>query len=293
MKRLAAALAILALSLPLAHAEPEPAPSRRTRKLAAAGGVGLIHAAYATWSYFAWYRGSNPRDFHYEISPALGLRTYAGGADKLGHFWANYTLARGTSRLLADAGWDPVGASLVAAGLTEVSFLLTEIQDGYTVGFDRHDLVANVAGAMFAVTMENVPDLDRLIDFRLEYFPSRDYRRHARDGNASDKLDIAQDYSGQSYLLALHLGELPRMQWAHYVDLVAGFETRNYDPSPADPHAEHRQVLYLGVALDAQAVLRRVFCPTPGRRIGEGVFEVFSLPFTTAKLPVATSGFVP
>lgn len=278
---------LLVLVAQLAHAEPAPAShAHRTRKLLAAGAVGLVHAGYATWSYFAWYRGAKERDYHAEISSPFGLRTYAGGADKLGHLWANYTLARGTTRLLVDAGWDPIGSSFVAAGLTEISFLLTEIQDGYTVGFDRHDLGMNLLGGLLAITMENLPELDRLIDLRLEYLPSRDFRRHP-------SLDIAQDYSGESYMLALHLGELPHLQVARYVDLVFGFQTRNYAPSPADPKSERTQELYAGVSINFQAVLARLLPRSTGRRIATGVAEVYSPPFTTAKLPVATSGFVP
>jgi hypothetical protein len=71
------------------------------------------------------------------------------------------------------------------------------------------------------------------------------------------------------------------------MDVVVGFETRNYSPPmPVRVDPPHQR-LYLGVALDMQQVLSALFCDCLGRRIGRGIFEVASVPYTT--LPVVSS----
>ncbi len=65
-------------------------------------------------------------------------------------------------------------------------------------------------------------------------------------------IDISQDYTGQSYMLAPHLGALPydhesrALRWTEYADLVLGFQTRHYEPGEM-PVAIHRQTEYIGL----------------------------------------------
>jgi len=288
-----AAVLISALIATRAAAQPpdEPQPDNKRAKLIAAASIGAIHVAYATWSYFAWYRDANSEDWHIEPSTGFQVDGYAGGADKLGHAWSNYSLTRATTAVLTAAGWRRLPSSLASAGLTELAFTLTELQDGYVFGFDYEDIAANVAGAGLAVLMDNVPAVDRLFDFRLSYFPSRDYRRTFRE---SGSVDVGQDYTGQSYLLALHVGALPRMNesdytyWARYIDLAVGFEAKHYSPAPEPRLTEPRQTLYLGLAINMQGVLNELFDDSRGRRIGRGVFEVYSLPYTTFRYAEAS-----
>ncbi|HEY5920506.1 MAG TPA: DUF2279 domain-containing protein [Kofleriaceae bacterium] len=287
------AIVISALISTRAAAQPEALEAENNRaKVIAGASVGAIHIAYATWSYFAWYRDADSEDWHIEPSSGLQVGGYAGGADKLGHVWSNYALTRATTAVLTTAGWRRLPSSLVSAGLTEVAFTLTEIQDGYVFGFDHEDIVANVGGAALAVVMDNVPAVDRLFDFRLQYFPSRDYRRTFRENGS---VDVGQDYTGQSYILALHLGALPHMSesdytyWARYVDFAVGFEAHHYAPAPPEPReVAPRQTLYLGLAINMQGLLNELFDDSRGRRIGRGVFEVYSLPYTTLRYAEAS-----
>jgi hypothetical protein len=275
---------------PTAEPITETSASRRNKVIAAAS-TGALHLAYATWSYFAWYRGADPEDFHLEHTRWFDPAEYSGSADKLGHAWSNYALTRGTTAILAAAGWRRLPSSLAAAGLTEIAFTLTEIQDGYVYGFDPKDIVANVAGAALAVLMDNAPAVDRLLDFRVQYFPSRDYRRTFRDNGS---VDIGQDYTGQSYLLALHLGALPHADasqytyWARFVDIAVGFEARHYAPVPEVREHMPRQTLYFGLSLNMQGVLNELFNDSRGRRIGRGIAEVYSLPYTTFRYAEAS-----
>jgi len=293
MRRIAiACAALVALSGTAFAGDPDPVPQvsvttkppSRRAKWIAAGSIAAFHGAYLTWQYFAWYRKGS-EDFHYEEGDALSPSSYAGGADKFGHAWGNYAMTRGTTEVLVAGGWPRAPSSAVAFGLTELAFLLIEVQDGMAPwGFDTDDLVANLVGGAFGVALSNVPALDRLLDFRLEYWPSSQYRKNVV--NHGD-LDGAQDYTGQSYLLALHLGALPGLAdhdygyWSRFVDLAVGFEAKHYYPTPEVPTYEPRQTLYAGVAINMQGVLSSLFHDSVGRRIGRGLFEVYSLPYTT------------
>jgi len=276
-----------------ASAKEEPG-SKRSKWIAGAT-ISGIHLAYATWSYFAWYHNADIKDLHFEHTKWLDAHEYSGSADKFGHAWSNYTLTRATTALLVAGGWPRLQSSLVAAGLTEVAFTLTELEDGFVFGFDTKDIISNVTGAALGVLMENVPAIDRLLDFRVSYFPSKDFRRAFR---TMGSVDVGQDYTGQTYLLALHLGALPHAldsrytSWTRFVDLAFGFETNNYSPSPMPRVSPREQTVFVGLAVNMQGVLTAVFpCDTTGRRAALGVAEVFSLPYST--LPVLKASRYP
>lgn len=266
--------------LPEPPPPPPPAPSRRRAKLYAAGGLALTYGAFTTYAYFAWFRGKENHGMGVTWD-SFGVDGYAGGADKLGHAWTGYLLSRATTGFLTTAGWPRLESSLVAAGVSQVFFTLSELEDSLIYQFEVADVVANVAGAAFAVLMVNVPEVDRLLDFRLEYVPSKDYRRTVReDGN----IDFFQDYSGQSYMIALHLDAIPRMpRVLGFADVVIGFESRHYSPPRADPSVAPSQRLYLGVSLNLQHLLGELFSDSRGLRIGHHIAEYVSVPYTTWK----------
>lgn len=270
-----------------AWAEKDPACLCRERrsKIIAAASVGAVHVAYATWSYFAWYRDAPAGSFTFEKAAAGGLsfRDYAGGADKVGHFWSNHTLTRATTAALVAGGFPRFESSLVSAGLSTIAFQLTEIQDGYyPYGYSWRDSVGNLGGVGLALLMENLPAVDRLLDFKVQYFPSADYRYQFRKNGS---VDIGQDYTGQSYLLSLHLGALPRVRdfyASRFIDLSLGFETRNYAPE-SQSMAPRRQTQFIGLTLNMQGVLSELLPDSRGRRVGRGIFEVYALPYTTLR----------
>jgi hypothetical protein len=293
LRRIAVILILASLVATRASADPAEtsAPAAKRGKIIAAASIGAVHLAYATWSYFAWYRDHDREAFHIEHSHGFSAATYAGGADKLGHVWTNYALTRGTTALLVLGGWKRAPSSLVAAGLAEVAFTLTEIEDGFVYGFDRADVAANLAGAAVGVLLENFPAVDRMIDFKLQYFPSSAYRYQLR---TSGSVDVGQDYTGQSYLLSLHLGALPRattneyLYWTRFTDFSIGFEAKHYVPEPEMRENAPKQTLYLGLSINMQGVLSELFPPSTGRSIGRGTFEVYALPYTTFRFAEAS-----
>lgn len=265
--------------------QPKPRPSRYAKWIAA-GSIAAFHGAYLTWQYFAWYRKGG-EEFHYEGPyETFAPDAFSGGADKLGHVWSNYAMTRGTTAVLVAGGWPKLASSAVSFTLTELAYLLIEIQDGMApYGFGKKDLVANLIGGAFGVLVDNVPAVDRWLDFRLEYWPSSQYLDNL-------SFDGAQDYTGQSYILALHLDAIPGLAshdygyWARFVDVAVGFEAKHYYPQP-DPLMP-RQTLYAGLAINMQGVLSHLFDDSRGRRIGRGIAEVYSLPYTTLRFAEAS-----
>ncbi|MGH9885238.1 MAG: DUF2279 domain-containing protein [bacterium] len=255
-----------------------------------------MYGVFGTWAYFAWFRNASEKPFFFETKWAqenpFALHTYAGGADKWGHGWASYALTRGTTELLVAGGWRRVPSSLVAAGLAGAAFTVQELKDGPIWGFEVGDLATDLLGAALAVAMEDLPAVDRLLDFRLRYFPSADFRKlaGAKFWSRGDGIDFAQDYSGMSFQLALHLGALPGaasrpwLSWMPWVDVIAGFETRGYSPTPMPRVHDPYQSWSLGVGIDMQHVLATLFRPSKLRSFGHGFFEVLALPGTDLRL---------
>lgn len=265
------------------------APADDGAKLASLGVVGGIHAGLWLWAYFAWYRDTPTQDFRWGGDGWFGRDTYAGGADKVGHFWSGNMLSRAGTEALLRGGWKPLPASLIGSGLGFLLLGAVEGKDAYHTEFSPGDLVANLGGAALNVLLVNAPAVDDALDLRVAYLPSPQFRESVgKEGN----VDVANDYSGQTYLLAFHLKSLDSLVerrglgWARYVDVVAGFETRGYLPEPEDRDAVASQRLFVGAALNLQHVLEVAFGPgEPGRRgAGHLVFEFLAPPYTT--LPV-------
>lgn len=267
-----------------------PAPTGWFDRRMSAISVAAVYGVFGTWAYFAWFRNANERPFFFETKWAqenpFALRTYAGGADKWGHGWASYALTRGTTELLVAGGWRRLPSSIVAAGLAGAAFTVQELKDGPIWGFEVGDLATDLFGAALAAVMEDVPAVDRLFDFRLRYFPSADFRKlaGAKFWSRGDGIDFAQDYSGMSFQLALHLGALPGattqpwLSWMPWVDVIAGFETRGYSPTPMPRVHDPYQSWSLGVGIDMQHVLTVLLRPGRLRTFGHGFFEVLALP---------------
>ncbi len=281
----------------------ERSVKRHEHKLTAALTLAGFYAGFTTWTYFAWYRNHISNDekpckatrrwgLCWGGDGLFGASTYAGGADKLGHAWAGYIFARGGAELLHQVGgYSKLTSAIVGATLSEALYIGVEVKDGAYYEFSYGDLAFDTLGVALAIAMSSSPRLDELFDFRVQYWPSKAYRRQlANDGN----VNIAEDYSGETYLLAFHLGGIHALRdhkygvWSRFVDVAIGFETRGYKPDPltSEPDFDHRQKLFLGVTLNAQGVFDYLFegRSKPAHKITHGVFEIFNAPFSTLPL---------
>ena len=282
----------------LTSLEPGPTDAPpRDHRLASAAVLGGLYLGFSTWAYFAWYR-NQPSLGEFEIGKDgwFGRNTYAGGADKLGHAWANLVLGRASTSLLRWGGWERDTAAIMGNTLAWSLFLFVEVRDGYYYRFSPGDAAFNSAGALVGALFVMYPRLDELFDFRVAYSPSPEYlglwRGEYNGPKKGNSLNIAEDYSGQTYVAALHLGALPwpestppRVRTAlEYLDLGVGFRTRRYKPDAVEGTIP-TQELYLGVALNLQAVLDRTVGGKP-RRTGRAIVEHLTPPFTM--LPVVS-----
>ncbi len=284
--------------------DPSTADRAHDHRLAAGLTLAGLYAGFWGWAYVAWYRNHPEKDMH-DIGRDgwFGVNTYAGGADKLGHAWATMALARGGTALLTAGGWKRSHAALLSAGLSELLFLGVEWKDYYYYEFSPGDFTFNTLGALTAVALDMSPRLDELIDFRVEYWPSKQYRYNLINSDSPcakrmsglpscSRWNVAEDYSGETYLLALHLGgihalrDTPHGWWTKLVDVAVGFETRNYKPPPTllmeqEAEVTRRQTLFLGVTFNVQGLFDHVLSRgSTLRKISHGVFEVLTPPWT-------------
>ncbi|HEY5949524.1 MAG TPA: DUF2279 domain-containing protein [Kofleriaceae bacterium] len=292
----------------LAPAKVLSSPSRdeHTHDHRLASGITLasLYAGFWGWAYIAWYR-NHPLKEEHDIGADgwFGVNTYAGGADKLGHAWATMTLARGGTALLDKGGWKRWHAALISAAMSELLFFGVEVKDYYYYEFSPGDFTFNTLGALSAVALDLSPRLDELIDFRVEWWPSKQFRynltnadspcaKHTPGQPSCSRLNVAEDYSGETYLLALHLGAIRPLRdmkygtWSKFVDVAVGFETRNYKPPPTllmeqEPEVVRRQTLFLGVTFNAQGLIDHLLDhESKLRKVGHGVLEVLTPPWT-------------
>lgn len=266
----------------------------RHRKAIAYGGMGGIYGGFTIWSYFAWYRTAYLPNFKWGADGLFGAGTYAGGADKLGHFWANLALTRGGAELLQFGGWSPTKAAWTSAAASLALFTLVEVKDGFHYQFSYGDMAANAMGALLGAAQTLSPRFDELFDFRVEFWPSPRYKKKFLAGD----VNVAEDYSGQTYLAALHLGGIPALRAsrvgtaARLVDVVAGFGSRGYKPDPAAGEPDvTKQELFVGVSLNAQGLfdwlLEDRSCAVDTiRKTLHGTFEIVNVPYTS--LPAYT-----
>ena len=284
-------------------------PRARDHRLATGLTLAGLYAGFWGWAYIAWYRNAPEKDMH-DIGRDgwFGVNTYAGGADKLGHAWATMVLARGGTALLAAGGWDRDRSAIVSAVLANALFLGVEWKDYYYYEFSPADFTFNTLGAIAAVALDMSPRLDELVDFRVEYWPSRQYRHNLLNSDSPcakrtpgqpscSRWNVAEDYSGETYLLAFHLGGIHSLRdwkygwWSRFVDVSLGFETRNYKPPPTllggnmlENSVTRSQRLFFGVGLNLQGVVDHLLPQRSKlRKVGHGVFEVLTPPVT---LPV-------
>jgi hypothetical protein len=97
------------------------------------------------------------------------------------------------------------------------------------------------------------------------------------------------DYSGETYLIALHLGAIHTLRdWKYggpfqYLDLSVGFRSRNYKPPPTllPEDVRRTQELFLGVSFNAQGLVDRLL-PKQSRvrKAAHGILEVLTPPLT-------------
>lgn len=253
----------------------EDETQRRWRTLGIIVGNSLAVALYgkANW----WEDGFNSR-FRSDNEGWFGSNTYSGGADKLGHFYMNYAGTRLFSRAFQWAGNEPGQSLQMASWLMLGTFTAIEVLDGFSKEwrFSKEDVVMNAAGIGAALLLEKNPQLDRLIDLRFLYQPSR--------GRGFEPFG---DYSGQTYLLVAKASGVPAWQ-AHpvlrYLEFAVGYGSRGYSSSRTSTDDRARNV-YVGISLNLSELLNTTVFKSPAtesqaQRVTNTVLEFVQVPGT-------------
>lgn len=229
-----------------------------------------------------WWQDGFQHNFRKVDEGWFGQDTYAGGADKAGHFFTNYVGTRLLTSAFTHLGNEPDQALFLGAALTLGTMMAVEVADGYAKRwrYSKEDAIMNVVGTTAGVLFEKYPRLDDLVDLRLHY-------RHS--GVEGGKFDPLGDYSGQTYLMVLKASGIPALRdhsWLRYVELAAGYGSRNYSPARPDLIDQRRRQVYFGVSLNLSELLNRtVFRNSPdstARKFTGTVLEYWQVPGTAA-----------
>jgi uncharacterized protein YfiM (DUF2279 family) len=223
-------------------------------------------AAFITLYGFAdWDYGSE--GFHFANEGWFEQDTKYGGADKMGHFWSTYVLADAFTDLYKHWGYEQETAGRYGVLSSWGVQAIMELDDGTseTQGFDWNDMTMNTLGALTSMFLAHYPEIDRKIDFRVEYALNVPVQ------------GLFDDYSNMYYALVVKLDGFDQLQhsWLQWLELHAGYCTRRYDTS--EPEKERR--VYLGISFNFSRLLRQHNYQKTGK-----VLEYLQVPYTVPKI---------
>ncbi|MEE4135120.1 MAG: DUF2279 domain-containing protein [Desulforhopalus sp.] len=224
------------------------------------GAIGAI-ALYglAEWDYGSGSLSSaNERWFQ--------QHTKYGGADKLGHFWGTYVFSDVLSSVYQNYGYPAQQAGLYGAFSAWVVQAFMELGDATSPsqGFSWEDMVANSLGAATSMLMHRYPELDRKIDFRIEYVLETEVN------------GLFDDYSNHYYSLVVKLDgfhEIPD-NFFRYLEFHIGYYTRGY----SDQDEANKRALYTGISFNFSKLFSQA-----GMNRAAKTLEYLQVPYTVAK----------
>ncbi|OGA95920.1 MAG: hypothetical protein A3E79_06700 [Burkholderiales bacterium RIFCSPHIGHO2_12_FULL_61_11] len=262
----------------LAHAQPAEVSERTTRFRTAALMAASIGGTLA-YGWAKWWQDGFGGGFKTANEGWFGQDTRYGGADKLGHAMFAYTGARVLTQAFEWAGNDPTTALKLGLWTSVGTLMGVELIDGFSRKwrFSKEDAVANLAGGALAYLLERNPELDALIDLRLQYSPS-----------GGRQFDPFGDYSNQRYLLVLKASGVPAFKQHplfKYLEINLGYGARNFDTDSRALTTPTRHA-YFGISLNLSELLRNTVykgnaSPTRTQRVTETFFEFMQIPAAT------------
>ena len=206
--------------------------------------IGTTATLFAAYGKAKWWQSGFGGGFKTTNEGWFGRDAQYGGADKAGHMYSNYASVRLLTPLFESAGNSHDASVLLAAWTTAGIYTGIEVADGYSrrYKFSPQDAIMNVAGVVLGVAMETHPDLDAILDFRVDYRPS--------PGSGFDPFG---DYSGQKYLMVVKadgFAPLRKNRFLRYLELGIGYGARGFDNG-----GERRRDVYVGLSLNLSRLL--------------------------------------
>jgi hypothetical protein len=233
--------------IPLTMDAPSGAPppnsgwSKETKLKALNIGVlgGMMAYGLLFWDYGKnGFEFTNERWFQHD--------TKYGGADKLGHAISTYFAVQAFGSTYERWGYDRHHANLYGTLSAWSVFFMIEVADATSrYGFSYEDLIMDSLGAFTGYLRREYPEFEKRVDFRVEYWPSYAV-------TSGDDTDIASDYSGYKYLVALKGSgfDATSATWLQYLELQAGYYTRGFQPGDGDHYGDPHRVLYGALAVN-------------------------------------------
>ncbi len=224
----------------------------------------------ALYGLLFWDYGSS--SFRFGSEGWFDADTDYGGADKIGHAWTTYLLCNVFNAVYRYWGYEPEEAALRGALSGYGMVTLVEIGDGFSRahGFSWEDQLANTVGAGLAYLLLRVPELDRVVDFRMEWIPSPSLRH-------GDRSDFVTDYSGYKFLLAFKPGGLweespPALS---FVEFHLGYFAHGFLRSDQKYFDEKTREVYVALGINVTHLLETTLGTSAGR-----VFDFIQVPYT-------------
>lgn len=167
-----------------------------------------------------------------------------GGSDKLGHFYNSYLLSFYISKLCEDWGYTEDEASLRGFLSSMGIMTLMEIGDSFSYyGFSHEDIVMNILGAGTGYFFFRRPNINRKIDFRVEYQPT------------FDTADFFTDFKRMKFLFTAKLEGFDFITWEplKYLELHLGYYVRGF----AEGAAERSRHIFVGAGINISRIFRK------------------------------------
>ncbi len=202
---------------------PPPGEINTGRLAIVGGGVITTMTAIHIYQSNGWWR-NNRRSFHFRED-----LNYALSVDKLGHFYGASAMTFVLNKAFRWANFSETGALCWGAGVSTLLQTYVEVEDGFsTWGFDRVDLVADIAGAWYPVVQHAVPPL-RDLNLKFSYVPSENI--NAPGAFPGQKHLLMDDYEGQTFWFSVNVNDiLPaplESYWPDFLCLALGYGARD------------------------------------------------------------------
>ncbi|MFD1216158.1 MULTISPECIES: DUF2279 domain-containing protein [Microbulbifer] len=217
--------------------------------------IGAVTGGITYLGVKEWNWGS--ASFKFNEEGWFGMDTGSGGMDKLGHMYSSYLIAEAIGNGLSkenDADFAATYSALWASSL----MLYVEIFDGYSEdhGFSYEDVIFNSTGIAFSYLRTRNPQLKELLDYRLDYRPSKGMKG----------FHPVTDYSGMRYLLALKAAGIPGLRNTplKYLELNLGYMARGFKATDAPFFPERSSEVFVGLSFNLDELLFKPYSESLG-----------------------------
>lgn len=165
-------------------------------------------------------------------------------ADKAGHFFASYTIAKIYTKLLEWTGLEKEKRIWIGSGVSLFHQTYVEINDGFSdnevfLGFSNFDMLANISGASIPILQYYYPNLNAFT-FKISYNKSDNFDKIGYDY-------LINDYESTYHWLSIDMFKLFDVE-TKYLDIVGlsiGHSVNNIDRHGAGNHE-----IYIGLDIN-------------------------------------------